>query len=248
MVAASTEARDLLASRFDCDRAHAGVGGEVFGGWVAASVVADLGEERRGADHRLRVFEERKKDLPVGVGVDRVPDLAGKQPDLFDDDLERGDEGEHQAAASFRFLCARASGRRVPKSAEQLAGGLAPGVPVAGEELAEASLAKSSRVGRAGVSLQERKADRAIQLGEQDSRCRPEALKLSAELVAHRDALTDELLSATSHRPERLGLIRVGAQRPKPMTVRSREFAENSRVEPVRLPAAGTESSGASQF
>src|ERR1700761_2020566 len=69
LVAAVAEGRDLLFAGFDRDGGHAGVGGERVRGGVALAAVADLGQQRRGGDHALGVFEQREEDLPVGVGA-----------------------------------------------------------------------------------------------------------------------------------------------------------------------------------
>jgi hypothetical protein len=46
-------ARDSLAAGLDRDWDHAGVGCEVLCGRVSGSVIADLSQERGGADHRF---------------------------------------------------------------------------------------------------------------------------------------------------------------------------------------------------
>jgi hypothetical protein len=53
VVAAVAEARDSLAAGLDRDWDHAGVGCEVLCGRVSGSVIADLSQERGGADHRF---------------------------------------------------------------------------------------------------------------------------------------------------------------------------------------------------
>ena len=88
VVAAVSEARDFFAAGLDRDRGHAGVGGEVLGGGVAGAVIADLGQEGRGADDAVGALEERQEDLTVGVCADGVADLCGEQADLFHDRLE----------------------------------------------------------------------------------------------------------------------------------------------------------------
>ena len=188
VIAAVSEARDFLASGFDRDGRHAGVGGEVLGGGVAGAVVADLGQEGRGADHAVGVLEERQEDLAVGVRVDGVTDLGGEQADLFHDRSQRGDEREDESTAGVGFDLAGAAGWGRAELGEQLTGGLASAVVVAGEEPGEGLLAEPVRVDGAGVALEEREADRAVEIVEQTGSAWPESLQLGSELVAQRDA------------------------------------------------------------
>lgn len=76
-VAAVAEAGDLAFARFDGDGTHGSVGGERFGAVVARAAVADLGEQRGGADDALGVAKQRQEDVAVGVAADAVRDLTG---------------------------------------------------------------------------------------------------------------------------------------------------------------------------
>ncbi|HYU62091.1 MAG TPA: hypothetical protein VEK39_15155 [Solirubrobacterales bacterium] len=144
----------------------AGAGLESGAGVVAFAAVADLGDQLGGGDDRLGVAEERAEDRPVGVGVERAADLAGQQLDLLDDRLERGDEAEHDLAASLAFELAGPAGGRLAQPLQQLAGVPAAGVAVAGEEGGEPLLAQSTGVLGAGVALEKRERDGRVDFGE----------------------------------------------------------------------------------
>ena len=112
---------------------------------------------------------------------------------------------------------------------------------LAGEERGQALLAQRSGLDRAGVLLQERQRDRALELVEDPDRAGPEALQLGAQLVAQRHARLHEILPAAAQRPQRLGLVAVGLKYPEAMVIGARELAQHERVEPVRLAARDAE-------
>ncbi len=60
----------------DRDGCSAAVGGDRVSVRVAPAAVADLGQQRGRADDRLASAEEAAEDLPVGVRVERLGDLA----------------------------------------------------------------------------------------------------------------------------------------------------------------------------
>jgi hypothetical protein len=126
---------------------------------------------------------------------------------------------------------------RAPELGQQLGGLLAAGVALAGQKRLQARLAQPARVGRAGVALQERERDPAVEMGEQAERAGPEALELGSQLVGQRGPCADEVLPRPGQRPQRLGLIAVGLQHPEAVMVGARQLAEHERVEAIGLSA-----------
>ena len=63
------------------------------------------------------------------------------------------------------------------------------------EERGHPLLTQATRIALTGIAGQERKRDRAIEIGEQADRSGPEPLELGAELVGRRDPRRDEILS-----------------------------------------------------
>ena len=69
VVAAAAKAGGLAFARLDGDRCHAGVGRQRFGARVAGAAVADLGEQRAGADDRFGVFEQPSSSQSRRTGL-----------------------------------------------------------------------------------------------------------------------------------------------------------------------------------
>ena len=143
-------------------------------------------------------------------------------------------------APGVGFELAGAPGWCAAEPVEQLAGRLAPAVVVARQPLRQALVGQRARVDGRRVTLQERERDRAVEIAEDHGRSGPEALQLSAQLVAQRHALLDQQLAPACERPERLGPVAVGHQLAEAMRVGAREFAQHERVEAVGLTARGT--------
>jgi hypothetical protein len=78
LVARTPEGRGPSLARLQRDRTHADIGGECRVGRVAPTRVAQLGDQGRGADRRLRIAEERLKDRCVGVDGKGAADLRGE--------------------------------------------------------------------------------------------------------------------------------------------------------------------------
>jgi hypothetical protein len=95
VVARPAELRGLALARLHRDGGLAGVGGDRVAVGVARAAVADLSQQRRGADHRVPATKERPEDLPVGMGVERPGDLRVQAGDLADQCLQRGYERQH---------------------------------------------------------------------------------------------------------------------------------------------------------
>ena len=142
--------------------------------------------------------------------------------------------------ASLSKAAARPGGG-VAQAGEELVDRAPAAVSVAGEELRETFLCEPACIGRTRVALEERQADRAVEVGEDFDSARPEPFQLGAELVAQRDALLDEDLAAAGQGAQRLGVVAVGHQRPEPVAVGACQLAEHERVEPIRLPARWAE-------
>jgi len=87
------------------------------------------------------------------------------------------------------------------------------------KEPRQALLTKAT--GRRGrrILLEERQRDRAVDLAEHVRGAGPEAPKLGAQLVRHRDPCADEVRACARERPQRLGLISVGHQDPVAVAV-----------------------------
>src|SRR5436309_1478681 len=51
------------------------VGGDRIAVRIPGATIADLCQQRRGADHRVAAAEEAAEDLPIGMGVKRLRDL-----------------------------------------------------------------------------------------------------------------------------------------------------------------------------
>ena len=76
LVAGAAETRHPALSRLHCDRAHPRIGRESGITGVALTGIAELGDQRRGADDCLRVSKKRREDRRVGMGAKRAPDSA----------------------------------------------------------------------------------------------------------------------------------------------------------------------------
>src|SRR3954453_4173603 len=211
-VAGAAEAGGFLLAGFDGDGAHAGVGGQAFGGGVAVAAVADLGQEGGGADAALGVAEEALEDWAVVVGLEGVGDLAGEPGDLGHQDAERGDQAEDDRAAGFAFGLAGVALRGVAEAFDQDRGVLAAGVRVAGQEATHAGRAEALGVVAAGVALQEGQRDGRVQVGKQRGGAGPEAVELGAQPVGLLDAAGDEVLAGAGERAQRLAGVAVRLQ------------------------------------
>ena len=108
-----------------------------------------------------------------------------------------------------------------------------------GQEPVQARFSQAARVRGAGVTLQERERDPAVQIPEQAQRTRPEPRKLRAQLVGQRGPRADEILSCSGQRPERLRLVAVRLQDPEAVVTGARQLAQHERVKPIGLPARG---------
>src|SRR5664279_1557042 len=212
LIAAPPEVGCLAFAGLDSDGGLAGVSGERVAGWVAGAAVADLGQQLGGSHDAARVAEQRQEDLTVGVLSQRGRDLLSELLDLVDERRDRRDQREHDRPARDHLRVADASFGRTPELREQLGGLLPSRVVLAGEEPGQALCAEAASVGWAGVALQERERDRAVELREQADRTRPEPLELRPQLAAQRHASVDEILARAGQRPQRLGLIAVGLE------------------------------------
>src|ERR1700694_6329885 len=143
LVAAPAKARAFAFAGLDRDGRLAGVAGERITGWVAGATVADLGQQLGGGDHGA--FEQREKDLAVGMLADRGRDLALELLDLRVERSHRRDQREHELAARCQLELADATLGRAPELCEQLRGLLAARVPRAGEKPSHARLAHTAR-------------------------------------------------------------------------------------------------------
>ena len=124
--------------------------------------------------------------------------------------------------------------------AEQLRRGLAPAVVLAGEEPLQALLAQRPGVGRAGVALQERQRDRAVESAE-DLIGPGQKRSSSARSWLVSATRVDQVLAGAAQRAQRLGLVAVGLKHPEAMAVGARQLAQHERVEPVGLAARDAE-------
>ena len=131
-------------------------------GGVAVTAVADLGQQRRGADHRVRCEKSDRKISPSGWARSAGAISALELCDLRDHDLQRRDERStiwRRARVSIspaRPVGARAAARAAaPASAGRSSAGPS-------ETPARRCLAQPAGVGRARVALQERERDPAV--------------------------------------------------------------------------------------
>jgi hypothetical protein len=123
------------------------------------------------------------------------------------------------------------------QSLEQLCRGLAVVVVAGPQERHQALLPERAGVLGAGIALQERKRDRAIEIVKQTDRAGPEPLKLSTQLIGHRHPRADEILSGPGQGPQRLGLIAVGFKDPEAMSIGPGQLTQHEPVKPIGLPA-----------
>src|SRR5579884_1559630 len=89
-VAGPPERDSAMFARFAGHGRDAALGGQMIGRDEATAIVAELGEELRGAD--APGAEDRRNDLAVWVGLDRVLDGGGQRRDLRDEWPQHGDE------------------------------------------------------------------------------------------------------------------------------------------------------------
>ena len=115
-----------------------------------------------------------------------------------------------------------------------------PGVSVTGQEAFQALLAKPTCVIGAGVALQERKSDRAVDVLEDVCGSGPEGIELGAQLVCQRDLGRDEVFAGTHECLQRDRLVAAGRESGEAVTVGAGELAEHHRVEAVALAWGGT--------
>ncbi len=162
-VAGPAEGGCAAFARLDGDGCHAGVGGEAVAGGVAGAVVADLGEQAGGADRARGVFEEREESRSVGVCADGAGDLAGELADLLDDWAQRCDDAEDGGASCVGLEFADDGDGCAAQPFEQFLDWAPAAVGVACEERGQALGAQAACVSGAGVALQERQADRAVE-------------------------------------------------------------------------------------
>ena len=173
--------------------------------------------------------------------VQRAADLAGQLRDPHDDRLGRGDQSEHDRAPGLALKLVGASTGSAAQPSEQLGRCAPAAVVVAREEPGQPLLAQAMSVARAGVALEERQRDRAIDIGEHLGGAGPEALQLRAQLVGDPDAMADEILAGASQRAQRLRSVAVRDQDPETVPVGPGELGKHERVEAVALAARGTE-------
>jgi len=91
-----------------------------------------------------------------------------------------------------------------------------------------------ARSWQAGAA-QEGQADRRVELAEQASRPGERGQQMSAQLVAHRDPVADQVLAGPAGLPQRDGGGAVWDQRPQPGPVGAQHVGEHVGVEPVIL-------------
>ncbi len=124
---------------------------------------------------------------------------------------------------------------------DQLFGGLAAAVAVAGQERLHALGAQGACVGGAGVALQERERDRRVDVSEQARGAGPERVELGAQPVGQLDAAGDEVFAGAGQDTQRDRLVARGRQRGEAVVVGAGELAEDHRVVAVGLAGIGTE-------
>ena len=194
-VAGPAEGRRLALARFDGYRAHASIGCQCLGVWVALSAVADLGDKAGGSECRVGVAKQREEDLAMGVRTYGAGDLGTEEPYLLDEGPEGGDECQDDRPAGLHLEFAGCAGGRGAQTREELKSGLAAAVAVSGEEAREALLTESARVLGTRVALQEGQRDRRVDVSEDHGRPRPEDLQLGAQAVGQRDPRLHEILA-----------------------------------------------------
>jgi hypothetical protein len=168
-------------------------------------------------------------------------DLCGEVGDARDDRVQSSDEREHDRSSGLGFELVGAPAGGAAQAVEQLAGGATTAVVVTREKAREPLLTKAARVGRRGVALEKGQRDRAVDVGEDLCRARPEAVQLRAQLIGDRNAVADEVLAGARQGPQRLGRVGVGDQDPETMAVGAGQLGQHERVEAVALAARGAE-------
>jgi hypothetical protein len=154
-------------------------------GWVAGTVIADLGEHAGGTDGAaLGILEE---DGSVGVRAHGACDLAGEPADLLDHQAQRRDEAENAGASCVGLELVDDGDGRATQTREELVDGSAATVGVACEECVQA-LGSLGCVRQPGWDCaQERQADRAV---EQEQRsCRVASVRIGKHAELPRRAL-----------------------------------------------------------
>ena len=173
LVAGPAEAGGLAFAGLDRDGGLAGVGGERVAGGVAAAAVADLGQELRGADHAVGLFEQREEDGAVGVLADGGGDLPLELLDLLVDRRDRRDQTEDQRSADAQLELAGPGLGGAAELCEQLPWLLPAGVVLADEEGVQARLSQTARVRGARVALKDRARDPTVQVPADRARTAP---------------------------------------------------------------------------
>ena len=174
--------------------------------------------------------------MRVGVQGELLGDLGVQGLDLLHEAGQDGEQGAGDVRLGGAVVADRAAG-----------GGGQPGVQGGGVFAAGVALAfqpGGQPPGRepAGPVLaveagQERQADRGIEVAEQPDRAGEGELEVGAQLVAHRDAVTDQVLAGPAGLPQGDGGRAVRQQRPQPGPVGAQRVGQHERVEPIVLVA-----------
>jgi len=235
LVAGPAEGGVAAFAGLDRDWGLAGVGGERVVGGVAGAVVADLGEQPGGGYDALGVAEEREEDRPVGVRFGGAGDLACELADLLNDGTQSSDEADHGGATCVLLELSDDGAGGATQPGEQFGGGASAAVGVTREKAFKALLAETTSVGGAGIALEERESDRAVDVGEDPFGAGPERLQLGAQLVRQGDPGVDEILTGAHERLQCQCLVAGGREHGEAVPVGSGELAQHERVEAVVL-------------
>ena len=209
-------------------RSEARVGGELVGGEVAGAILAELGEDRRGAD--LAGAREAHQDPAVRHRGDVVTDAGRKLGDPRHQRREHGDEGSDHLALRLGLGRAGEALGRGAQAGEQLLGAAPAAVAVLGEEGGEAPRPEPGGALRRGIPLEEGERDRAVDLGEDRRGAGPEAFEQGAQLVgeldAGGDAGGDEVVAAAHQRAQGADRVRGGRERAEAVAVGAQEMGQ----------------------
>ena len=112
---------------------------------------------------KVWLLEQREEDRTVGVLADGGGDLPLELADLLVERVDHRDHAAHEFSAGAELELADAGDRGAAKLGQKLRGRLPAGVVLADEEPLQARCSQPVRVRGAGVALEERERDRAVQ-------------------------------------------------------------------------------------
>src|SRR5262245_23017553 len=204
LVAGPAEVHGVVLAGGLGDRHDAREGGDGVGAGVGLAAVAPLGEHLGGAD--LTRPWQRREDLGVWVLTQVGGDRAVQVLDRGVQSAQHPDLCQHAVAAGLDLHGLGQAGWGGAQAGQELGGRPSAAVAMRGQERAHAGLAQPGGRCWSGVALQERQADGAFDVGEDDPGAGPERVQGRAELVGRGDALLDQVAAGADHGAQGPGL------------------------------------------